>query len=77
MRALAAIESFGRGAAPLLADMRQMATFERDARKQDRAIALLVDSPVTRMMASFFWDATHAGTSPDIRRGSRRPAPAS
>ena len=46
---------------PLLVDMRQMSKFERGAREhfiaaQDdvSAIALLVESPVTRMMANFF-----------------------
>lgn len=46
---------------PLLVDMRTMAKLERGARehfKRDKggvaAMALLVDSPVTRMMANFF-----------------------
>jgi hypothetical protein len=56
-----AIEALGRGAVPLLVDMRQMKKLERGARehfKTDKggvsAMALLVGSPVTRMLANFF-----------------------
>ena len=58
---VAEIRDLGRGPVPLLVDMREMAKLERPAREyfvQDnggvRAIALLAESPVTRMMANFF-----------------------
>jgi len=51
----------GRGAVPILVDMRELTKFERGAREHYvsvqetvSAIALLVESPVTRMMANFF-----------------------
>ncbi len=60
-RSTTALIALGRGAVPLLVDMRNVAKFERDAREyftqghaSARAVALLVGSPVTRMMANFF-----------------------
>ena len=57
----AALVALGKGAVPLLVDMRQMKKLERGARehfKVDKggvsAMALLVESPVTRMLANFF-----------------------
>ena len=56
-----AIRTLGRGPVPLLVDMRGMSRLERSAREhfvRDQcgvtAIALLADSPLTRMMANFF-----------------------
>jgi hypothetical protein len=56
-----AIEAVGRGGVPLLVDMRQMKKLERGAREHYKtnkggvnAMALLVGSPVTRMLANFF-----------------------
>jgi hypothetical protein len=57
----AAIAKLGRDRCPLLVDMREMTSLERPAREHfvsdhgnTSAIALLVGSPVTRMMANFF-----------------------
>ena len=58
---VADVRDLGRGTVPLLVDMREMAKLERPAREYFvqhngtvRAIALLAESPVTRMMANFF-----------------------
>ncbi|MBA3309424.1 MAG: STAS/SEC14 domain-containing protein [Nocardioidaceae bacterium] len=62
-----AIEALGRGAVPLLVDMRNMKKLERGARERYKtskggvsAMALLVGSPVTQVLANFFID-----TDPD------------
>jgi len=66
----AAIRALGKGAVPMLVDMRQMKKLERDAReyyKTDKAgvsaMALLVGSPVTKMLANFFM-RTDTDTTP-------------
>ncbi len=60
-RSIDAIEALGRGAAPLLVDMRELKTLDRGAREHFKtskggvaAMALLVESPLTKMLANFF-----------------------
>jgi hypothetical protein len=64
------IRALQRGAVPLLVDIRQLKRLDRGARehyKSDKggasAMALLVDSAVTRMIANFFM-RTDAGETP-------------
>ena len=59
--ARAAVRELGHPGAPLLVDMRGMTTFERGAREHFAAgagnvaaIAMIVGTPVTRLMANFF-----------------------
>ncbi|MEA2449367.1 MAG: hypothetical protein QOG63_1299 [Thermoleophilaceae bacterium] len=59
--ATAAVAALGRGSVPLLVDMRTMAKLERGAREEFKvnkggvsAMALLVGSAVTKMLANFF-----------------------
>ena len=66
----ATIRALGKGTAPMLVDMRQMKKLEREARelyKTDKggvgAMALLVGSPVTKMLANFFM-RTDTDTTP-------------
>ena len=66
----AAIRALEKGAVPMLVDMREMKKLERGAReyyKTDKAgvsaMALLVGSPVTRMLANFFM-RTDTDTTP-------------
>lgn len=56
-----ALHALRRGAVPLLVDMREMTKLERGAREHYKhekggvaAMALLVESPVTKMLANFF-----------------------
>jgi hypothetical protein len=64
-----AVRAVGRGTVPLLVDMREMSKLERGARehyKADKggvcAMALLVGSPLTRMLANFFMSTDPDGT---------------
>jgi hypothetical protein len=64
-----AIEALGLGAVPLLIDMRGLKKLEREARTHYSAhkagvcaFALLVGSPVTRMLANFFMATDPDGT---------------
>lgn len=66
----AAIRALDKGGVPMLVDMREMKKLERGAReyyKTDKAgvsaMALLVGSPVTRMLANFFM-RTDTDTTP-------------
>jgi hypothetical protein len=65
----AAIRALGRGAVPLLVDMREVSRLDRGARehyKVDKggvcAMGLLVGSPLTRMLANFFMSTDPDGT---------------
>ena len=64
-----AMRALGQGAAPLLVDIRGLKRMERGAREHFKAensasiIAMLVDSPVTKMLANFFL-ATYRGSNP-------------
>ena len=66
----ATIRALDKGTVPMLVDMRQMKKLEREARelyKTDKggvgAMALLVGSPVTKMLANFFM-RTDTDTTP-------------
>jgi hypothetical protein len=66
----AAILDLGKGAVPLLVDLREMKKLERGAREHFKvnkagvsAMALLVGSAVTRMLANFFM-RTDTGQTP-------------